>query len=523
MNDGGAGMIGKGLQQAGNALFEIQAKEQEKVDEARIQEKYSILTKSVNESIYGKAGVTSALGSAAVGVADKWDVDFAKISGEIAADLTPRQQQMFNKYAQTLRRGAYDNVLRHESAQVKAYEDQSYKELIENSMDGAATAYRDGTMIGIQTGIAIDAMRKRPEYAGASADVKAGMERDLRAGFHFAVVNQAITAGDTAYANEYFDSVRKDMPLKVRSQVEKMLKPATDFAEGRDLALGVHDKIAKGEMTVSEGERYILEKAKTKESAAVAQSTMREMYDAQRREADKLSGSFVEKFEMRPTRGTMNQIIGTREFQQMEPEKRAGLLKYMRSEVEQADDKFRSRQNEATPDKFMRYMEILEDPKFAVMDPNEIRAKQPELGRELTTKLLAAQKELKSTAGKFQIDKDLLNAAIPPDLLKSSNKDKLNAFRGIVESELQQWKIQNPGKVPTLEEQKVIARSANQEYIVIKNWWPDSTVGLYDVKPGSNAVPKDFYEWSVKEAKARGKNITDDDILKAWQKQKAKK
>jgi hypothetical protein len=361
----------------------------------------------------------------------------------------------------------------------------------------------------MQMNIASEAMRKRPEYTGASADVRAGMEKDLRAGFHSAIIQRALDADDSKYAKTYFDSIQGDLPLASRTKLEKLIKPATDFAEGKSLALEVMDKIKAGEMSVSEGERHIIEKAGSKESASVAQSVMREMQDAQRREADKVTGTLVEKFEMRPGHGTMNSIMASPEFRNMEPEKRANLVKYMRSEIEQADDRYRARRNEQyrSPETYEKFMSVLEDPKFATMSREEIFAKRMDLGPELTTRLLAEHKNITNETKRFQIDKDLIEAAIPDSVRK--DKTKSAVFKGIVESELSQWKINNPGKLPSLEEQRAITRSANAEYIEVGKVWNSSTT-RYQAEGKSNAVPKEFYD----NMKKRG--AKDDEIIQAW-------
>ena len=514
-NDGGAGAASKLM----FAVADIADKEVMKMDEARVQDKYTQLARAGNESIYGKDGVTTRLGANAVGVADKWLMDFDKTAGSLTEDMTPRQKAMFSKYSSALRRGFHDNALRHETGQMRAYEDESYKNLIGTSMESAAANPRDGLMIGMQTGIAIEAMRKRPEYSGASPEVKASMEQDLRAGFHASVIQRSIQLEDVAYANEYFDSVKGEIPLKIRSKIESELKPVTDFANGKALALEVEGKIASGEMSVTEGERYIIEKSKTKDAAGVAQSVMREMQDAARRDADKVTGTLVEQFEMRPSHGSMNNIVGSKEFRAMAPESRGKLLKYMRSELEQADDRGRARRNEQyrQPEVYGKFMDTLNDPAFASMSREEIMAKRPELGPELTTRLLAEHKGMTTTAARFQIDKDLLTEAIPKELLKTDNKDKLNAFKGIVESELAQWKANNPGKVPSLDEQKRIAQSANAEFVVVdKTLWFDGSSKAYEFKP----MPSDFRAEASKRMREKGMPVTESALMELWSKQK---
>lgn len=514
---------GNALMRSGNVMGAVANKELEKINDARMHEKYSILSKAMNESIYGEKGVMTLQGSQAVGAADKWTGEFDRISSEVTKDLNPAQRQAFERYRLSLQTGGYSTVMRHEAGQAKVYQDASYKNLVTTSLETAGLNYTDTPMVGMQTEIALEAMRKRPEYVGASADVKATMEKGLRGSFHAQVIESALTAKNTAFANQYFEQAKGEMPLDLKNKVEARLRPATDFEDGRALALEVQDKIKKGELTLSDAETYMIGKAKSKDALGVAQSVMREVQDAQKRDAARQSGTLVEKFERAPTRATFNSILGSPEFQKMEPEVRANLTKYFRSELEQADDRFRARRNEKfqSPEAFSKFQETLDDPRFASMERGEIFALQTTIGPALTGKLLAEQKALKGGAQRFQIDKDLLNEAIPKSLLATSNKDKLNAFRGIVESNLAEWKSKNPGKVPTLEEQKQIASSANAEYVSVGLFW-DSKKPAYEAVSDVSAVPKNFYNEAKAWAAKSGKTVTDKDILQMWTKQQEK-
>ena len=241
-NDGGAGMIGKGLQQAGNALFEIQAKEQETVDQARVQEKFAQLAKATNESIYGSNGVSTRVGKDAVGVADQWTVDFDKIKGELEQDLTPRQQAMFAKVSQQTYLSNYDNVLKHESRQKVVYEEAQRTNVIETTKRTAALNWGDERMIAMQIDMGLKALRGKPEYKGADADIRSTMEKSLEAEYHAMVVTSALNSENPMAARAY---------LEKNGQVLRAVNPAGYDKLNDIVRKGVVEKGAEALSTVS--------------------------------------------------------------------------------------------------------------------------------------------------------------------------------------------------------------------------------------------------------------------------------
>lgn len=502
--------LGKALSGFGSEMNKIAMAEQEEVDQARLQEQYTRLSKAANASLYGDGGVMGLSGSQAVGAADKWSVDYDKVASELSGELHPRQAEKFQKIVQVTKRAYHDNVMRHEFKQAQSYKDDAGKAAIDQALENAGANYQDGQTVDLQMGLARGVLLQRPEYLGASAEVRQRMDAALEGSFHARVVTAALDAGNSSYAKTWFDANKDRIPLDMRGKVEKQIKPATDFAEGKALALEAQRKITAGEPVLGV-ESWLAEKASSKESHNVAQGMMREYQDAQRRQDAHVQGGFLERFELAPTRKSMLGILGDRGFQAMEPEARGKLVKYMRSELEQADDKARARQNDKfkSPEAFDKFLTTLESPTFGAMSRQEIYNLRPEIGPELTGKLLTEHKDAATRTTRFQIDKDLLNEAVPKELLQKQNKDKLNAYHGIVETELIKWKQANPGKAPTLDEQKKIARSANAEYVDVG--WFNTKVHAYDLKEGrTSAVPKDFFD------ALKAKGAKDAEILAAW-------
>jgi hypothetical protein len=510
--------MGQGLQRVGSVLAQAAADEIASVDNARIQEQYSLLSKAANESLYGEAGVMQLQGKQAAGAAVKWNGDFDKIAGQLSEGLIPRQREKFTALVESTRRGMYNNVLRHEATQARLYKDEAYKALLAGGLETVGLNYRDGDMFALQHDIARQAMLQRPEYQRADAKGREIQDAELRGSFHAQVVNAALADNNTEFADAWYKANRDNIPLEQRGVLEKHLKPATDFAAGKQLALTAMERIAKGEPPAAV-ERELAEKAATPQAWNIAQGMLREQQDAAQRQAAQASGAMLERFELAPSHKTLNALLGDRAFQALEPETRGNLVKYMRAELEQADDRARARRNDQfrSPEAFQTFLDTLESPQFGALSRQEIYNLRPVIGPELTTKLLGEHKAVQGQAGRFQIDRKLIDDAIPKALLAKGNQDKENHFRGIVAASLIDWKARNPGKTPTPDEQMEIIGGASREYVVAGRLWGTNTVKAYELKP----MPDDFRQQAISAHRQRGlPPPTQAELMRLWSQQK---
>lgn len=115
--------------------------------------------------------------------------------------------------------------------------------------------------------------------------------------------------------------------------------------------------------------------------------------------------------------------------------------------------------------------------------------------------------------GKFKtaFDTKVLQDAIPAALLKSSSKDKRDAFVAIMSEETNKWIAENPGKTPDSAAYQRVISSANREWVSIGSMWNDQ-IPAYEARTlkEGKVVPKDFYD-NMKKLGAK-----EDEIVKAW-------
>lgn len=505
--DAFGGNLGRDLR----AGMEIYLSARKEADVARVFESITELHRAADDLLYGDKGLLATRTRAqAVGAAKQWAGDFEKIEGTIRDRLTPEQQVMFQKQAETTRSAYYKKAQRHEFEQTAAWRNDVYTAGIRQVADTVKRNYDDPQIVGMQIGRALEALRQRPEYLAANgpdgAVIRAQMEVEVEGDLHSQVVQSALNAGNTALAGQWLKDNEDRIPQKQLEALRQRLKPASDFAAGKLLASEAMTRIDSG-VGAEKVERWMIEKAETREALSVAQSMMREQQDAKRRAADEQVGVFIEAFEKSPVRATMNRMSGDPAFHALPADTRARLLKYMRSEIEQGDRNARERFD--SPEHLAAMLEVRENPMFAQMTRPEIIALTPKIGRTYVATLLSEHSRINTEAGRFKINPDLINDAMPKSALGSTpaSREMAAAYRGAVYKALMDWKAKNPGKVPSDEEQIAIARAGNAEYVRIGKLM-NSNVRAYEAREGD--IPKEFFD------RMSAKGATEKEIAAAW-------
>lgn len=517
----------RAVQQGGQQFTEFARQlevEQERIDHARAEDAFTQLRAASIELSDGESGFSRKRGADAVKTpllkdyGGKFDEAVTRISKELGSD---RQRELFNRRSGLAKAQFQGSLLTHLGRENDTYQKQVFDDTIKVESANAWLATQRGeTVLGSLSRIraAADAEAARQGIASGS-DSHTALRTEAESKLHLAVIDNALTAGKAQFAREYFDAYKGAMTTAALSAAEKAIKPITEFDAARKLGQEAIDQYKAGKPLedVSAG---LLAKARSKEEYTVAHSLLTQ-HDQEVRKGDAMQkGSLYEKFSRAPTRATMNAIFGSREYLNMNPALRGEVSEYLRHQVQSQEDHNRVLADRAEakkmndPQVFAAFYAYAQPEVLGAMERHQVLALRPSLGPQLTAQLMQEHGRIEKEgqqAARFQIDRDILNAAIPKTLLQpGADKQRLNAFRGIVESSLMDWKAKHPGKIPTKEEQAEIANAANAEYVQIG--WLNRSRKAFDVKAENMArtVPKAFFD-ALKAAGA-----SDDDIVFAW-------
>lgn len=537
------GRTGEIISRAGAELSQMAAEEQAKIDRTvdadrttKLMEYELEATKAYQASKGGDVLATDYHTTSQNAYKAKID--------ELSADLTPAQKQAFEQTAK--RRAVQFDAGRYSYAVGEAdrFKEIQYKDRIRVLGDTAAQSYADpqklsDTILGVQIAVA---QRLQERGLAGDKDVVESETKAATAGVYGQAIEQALVYQDTVGANALYARVAPLLTTDQQQAFQSRLKPANDFAEGQKLAVEAHDMLASGKSMV-EIELSLTKKATTPGAYNAAQTIFTNMQQAAVKQDAEKRGTVLEAFSRLGADGmAMAAVLASPEYGKLTEAQQGEISNFMRENAEQADQRIKTEQRQVIQDQrsaisfsheqqrwadyesdkqkeaksfeqLGKMLAVMESPDFAKMSRNELWAKAPEVGKENVVRLLSEQANLLNGAKKAQIDPDILNAAVPKKLWDKGEKDKLMAFKGFIQAGLDDWKQANPGKVPTPDDQRRIANSANAKWVEVKDWWPDSTHMAYEGPPDA------WIKQLQAAAEKKGKTLTPEQINRAWRMQ----
>lgn len=505
----------------GNNLQYTVARQQDHLDKMRVQDALNQLEQHQQEMTLGENGYKRKMGG------DVLTPDYHKqhvsafdtaVMG-LATKLTPQQRLLFEQNAKQQRVQFQAGMMQHAIGESVKYEDQVYQNTITATQNAAATTWQDPKAIEAAVIKANVATADRLDRLGMKdPTIRAVQQKEVEGGVHSAVILAAINNDNAGYAKSYYDANKEFMTPQQRKAVEGQIKPATDFARGRDLGTEAFKMLQSGKSPV-DVEAYLVSKADTPGIHQQAQSIYGQLTQAVKVQDENAKGSIIEKFSVNGANtAAMNSIMNSPEYRALTPEQRGPVAEYMRKNAQATSEHYRVLNDRANakkaedPKVYAAFLDTLESPEFTSMSRAQIYAMSPQIGAPLVKQLLAEQKARVSGIASAKIDTDLINASLPAS---ADTKEKVYAFKGMVESKFQEWKEINK-QVPTQEQQKEILRSASEKYVEAGRyfWTNEREAYLLDrntrqLAPGEkhlNAVPATFY--------TQAKGVFGDDIAK---------
>jgi hypothetical protein len=440
--------------------------------------------------------------------------------------VTPAQKQRFNQLTQQ-RAARFDaGRMTHAMQQAEAYEGAVFEARVATLVDQGANSYKDPAKLSATAleleGQFVTAMTRKGLSDPAILTNELGK---VRSKYWGATIERALTDGDTTAANALFATAGRMLTDEQRQVFGKRLD-SSNALEGGAMIAETALKMSNDGASAQDIELFIAKEAgANKEMYNSAQTVLTNIQQRQKTVTDEAVGSLILKFQEKGANfSAMKTVQSSAEFAALSPKLRGDLLDDMLSDARSTQTYNMSLAREArqaqkekydTLENYAKFDTLVNSDRFATMSTGELMAYKTVLGTELTKMLIKTQNEVKTEGKKFSIDKDILNDAVPEELRKDKNKDKLYAFRGVVEETLQGWKTQNPGKIPTLAEQRTIARSALQEYTVKGKYWGQNTYKAYET-PSYNTSEAEVKRSIITEASAMGRDLTPAQVDKAY-------
>ena len=423
--------------------------------------------------------------------------------------VTPAQKARFEQVSKRRAVGFDARRTAYAMGEAERAQDAIFQSRIEVLSQKGADTYRDPSAFQAASTELEDFYVKEMTRRGIAdpAVLTAGLQK-IRSQFYATTIERAFENNDTTHAaNLYTIAASTNMLTPEQRRVlGAQVQTAQAFDRANTIAAEVLE-LERANTDPAEVEMYIRTAAGNTATLNATQALLTDIRQRQEVTDRRASGAIVRTFqEGGMTFGAMQKAMKTPEWANLREDQRNKLFEDMTLDA-RATQTFnlsmareaRARQAEKydTLENYARMLEITESPRFKDMDPAELMGYKYTIGEDLVKVLFKQQAAIKAEAKtregeaqRFRIDTDILNAAIPAELLKSGNKDKLYAFKGLVEVQLQKWKDANPGKVPSLEEQRTIARAGLAEYKVKGRFYGENTYPAYELPRYRGAIPE---------------------------------
>ena len=233
------GLVGEASARMGADIVQMADRRRSQLDELRVIEASTDLRKQELALTFDeKDGYQAVKGGDVIKrpIVQDYAARYKEATDKVTASLSPRQREMFAGHAASASSNFQANVMRHAMAETEKYGGQVYQAALLSHYDTAGMSYKNAMVTGAQLEGVDKATHHRMDMQGIDGPVREQFVKAARGGLHATVIDKAITAGDTEFANEYFKANRVDMTGDQRNTVERQLKPATDFALGKGIA-----------------------------------------------------------------------------------------------------------------------------------------------------------------------------------------------------------------------------------------------------------------------------------------------
>lgn len=453
---------------------------------------------------------------------------------------TPAQRERFMAIAK--RRGVAFDAQRTGYAMGEAdrFETTQHNARMETITNTALTQYADPSAVAANAMALNDEVVKWGIKKGMSDPaIASAYTKKVNGAYYSALVEQALSNNDTSTANTLFAAGKALMSPEQATALGNRLKVGNDFSEGQKLAIEAQGMLGAGK-SMQDVEMFVASKATTPGAYNAAQTIFGNFQQANAKAQQEAQGSVLEMYHTSGSNLAAKQkVMASQEYAKLTPAQRATAIDYMENDLAQdksqarADIQFGwSQENQAyarqeraraeelrkTTDKFKSpeamatFFTTISSPQLKDMTRQQIYGMLPAIGMDNVSKILAEQKVVQEGAKPLSIDKDLVNAAMPADIKKDTKTAKRDAFEGYVKAATLEWQQANPGRKPTLEEQKAIVRSANSTFTLPGQWFGTSKYSVTDETPQNRADEANAKRDIIRAATARGKTLTPEQV-----------
>lgn len=523
---------GRQFAHTGNELYASFLEEKRKLDEAKVEDAFNQLRNQQVELSVGEGGFARVKEKQAIDkpILKEWGEKFGGVAKGLAEGLdNDEQRALFKKRAGVAQSQFSQDILQHVFREGDAYYRKLPKATSDTEAKVAASKWNSPVDVAASIERTTAVVKQEIARQGLAADdpIAKDMVNDALAPIYAGVITQAIAGHDMGYAKAVLNEASAKQILDgsvsahFKQQIEvgdKQAKVLT-YSDGVFAAVkGYQAQMKKVQQDFAAGTID----AATRVGAEQRIDHQRAVAEHNRNEGDKyMMGQAQEWILKNPGKSVMEMPTAIYSWS-----KSTGHLAGL--------DSFAAR--EGRPGERLKELQVRgEMMNMAGTDPDAFIAEfkktgfadKFDLGANGIKEMQNVAQAMISGNGKYrsEFSRDIMQAAVPADV--RSNKTKLQVFEGLQQEAALAWRKSNPGKVPTIEDQREVARAANREYINVGSIF-NSKSKAYELKEGAEGyMPVEVFN-AMKASGAKGKEAsefyaemkkrgaTQQEIMTAW-------
>lgn len=472
------GNLGQSVTRAANITNDVQ----HRLAKLHAQDALVELKRSQNELTYGKDGYAKLQNGAAAepGVYKKYEDLHRNAAAVNASKLNPLAKQYYDREAKEMGDNFQAGFLRHAMTEEINHRGTVYKAQVEVSAQTAALNYNNPEVLEREKTSRNRVLAQHFEDNGITdPKLREAMALQAHGAAHEAVVREYLNRDQVQEANAYLKANEQEMPTERKQAVENAMKHELAADDGRTVATKMYNMRIEGKSEVEiQQEKMRLTQGKGSTVSNFADNEYRDLVKAQQTDERRAMGSILLD-SMGGGAGTGLNDPRLKELGIDNPELAARVRKTLQVQADKSTGTGGSKKGASDMAVYAQIADHINSG-AEVTSEDIAGAAAGRLTPADTKALINMVGKRDTAAGKFKLSPNLLNASIPDSA--SKNVQKRNEYKGHVEQKLQEWKEVNPNKVPTPDEQKAIIRSASEEYIVVIDWWIDSTKEAYKLE-----------------------------------------
>lgn len=238
--------VGAEISRLGGAMggvAQVVAKEQDQMDDIRVEDAINKAKMSALELSKGDNGFVHVRGDNVVGkpVREDYSKRYKKSMDDIEKGLSPSQVPKFRRRQQPLNINFQGSLISHIGNEAKAYQEQTDAATIDIETQSAAANYNSPSLLKESKDRILYTINSKAEREGLSGKEKKQIKNDELTKFHKNVIAATIET-DPSKASEYYEANKKEINGVDQVGIENALRTGSVKAESQSTADSIMEK-----------------------------------------------------------------------------------------------------------------------------------------------------------------------------------------------------------------------------------------------------------------------------------------